>query len=80
MNIKTIDAMKLIIETIYQDHYLKTYFGMRFKDLHIPQPIARSIEDLAQFRNGIVDERNAAGKNKDGTYKLTQVTRTISLQ
>ena len=79
MRMKTIGAVKLIIETIYQDHYLKTYFGMRFKDLHIPQPIAKSIEDFAQFRNGILREREAGGKNKDGTWKLKEVTREIDL-
>ena len=79
MKMATIDSMKLIIEIIYQDHYLKTYFGMRFKDLHIPQPIAKSIEDLAQFRNGLVEERNAGGKNKDGTFKLTELTRQIDM-
>jgi len=52
---------------------------MRFKDLHIPQPIAKSIEDLAQFRNALVDERNAGGKNKDGTFKLTELTRHITM-
>ena len=79
MRMKTIDSIKLLIEIIYQDHYLKTYVGMRFKDLHIPQPIAKTVEDFAQFRNGIVDERNAAGKNKDGTFKLKEVTREIDL-
>ena len=79
MKMKTVDALKLIIETIYQDHYLKTYFGMRFKDLHIPQPILKSIEDFAQFRNGIIEERTAGGKNKDGTWKLKEVTREIDL-
>ena len=79
MRMKTIDSIKLLIEIIYQDHYLKTYVGMRFKDLHIPQPIAKTVEDFAQFRNSIVDERNAAGKNKDGTFKLKEVTREIDL-
>ena len=54
MKMKTIDSIKLLIEIIYQDHYLKTYVGMRFKDLHIPQPIAKTVEDFAQFRNSIV--------------------------
>jgi len=79
MKMQTIDSIKLLIEIIYGDHYLKTYVGMRFNDLHIPQPIAKTVEDFAQFRNGIVKERESAGKDKDGKWKLKEVTREIDL-
>lgn len=76
MKMSTVDAIKLIIETIYQDHYLKTYFGMRFKDLHIPEPILKSIKDFAEFRNSIVDERIQKSTNEN---PLKSVERTIYL-
>ena len=76
MKLTTIDAIKLIIETIYLDHYLKTYFGMRFKDLHISTPIENSIKDFAEFRKSIIDEKiEKSTKDKP----LKEVERTIYL-
>lgn len=80
MKMNTVDNLKLILEIIYGDHYLKTYFGLRFKDLKIGQPIDQMVKDFAQFRNSIVQEKVDAGTEKDGkTPKITQVTRTITL-
>lgn len=79
MKMSTVDALKLIIETIWQDHYLKTYFSLRFKDLHIMVPIDKTVQDFAQFRNGIVEEKLKAGIDKDGKPKIKEVTRTIEL-
>ena len=81
MKMATIDGVKLILEMIFGDHYLKTYMSLRFKDLHIGQPIAEMVSDFAQFRNSIVKEKVDAGKEKDGkTPKITEVQRTITLQ
>lgn len=76
MRMSTVDAIKLIIETIYQDHYLKTYFGMRFKDLHIPRPILDSIKDFAEFRNSIIEEKLEKSTKEN---PLKSVERTIYL-
>ena len=76
MKMTTVDALNLIIETIYQDHYLKTYFGMRFKDLHIPRPILDSMKDFSEFRKSIIDEKiQKSTKNNP----LKTVERTIYL-
>jgi len=77
MKMATCDNLKLVIEIIYGDHYLKTYFAQRFKELHIKQPIAKMVEDFAKFRNGLRDEMVDKGKNKDGTWKLEHATREI---
>lgn len=77
MKMSTVDALKLIIETIWQDHYLKTYFSLRFSDLHIAIPIDKTIQDFAQFRNSILEEKLKAGIDKDGKPKIKYVTRTI---
>ena len=79
MNMKTVDNLKLILEIIYGDHYLKTYFSLRFKDLHIGQPIDKMVTDFAQFRNGLVKEKVDAGVDKKGQPKITAATRTIDL-
>jgi len=80
MKMATIDGVKLVLEMIFGDHYLKTYFSLRFKDLHIGQPIDQMVTDFAQFRNGITKEKVDAGTEKDGkTPKITEVTRTITL-
>ena len=76
MKMTTVDAVKLILETIYTDHYLKTYFGMRFCDLHIARPLDDSVKDFAEFRNSIVDEKiEKSTKDKP----LKSVERTIYL-
>ncbi len=79
MKMATVDNMKLVIELIYGDHYLKTYIGMRFLDLHIKQPIDKMVKDFAEFRNSIVEEKVKAGIDKDGKPKIKSVTRTIDL-
>ena len=76
MNMKTIDNIKLILEIIYGDHYLKTYFSLRFKDLHIGQPIDKMVTDFAQFRNDIIKERVEKSTPKE---PLLNVTRVIDL-
>ncbi len=76
MNMKTVDNLKLILEIIYGDHYLKTYFSLRFKDLKIEQPIDKMVTDFAQFRNGIVKEKVEKSTPKE---PLLSVTRTIDL-
>ena len=76
MKMNTVDAVKLVLEVILGDHYLKTYFGMRFKDLHIPTPFDDSVHDFAAFRNSIVDEKlEKSTKDKP----LLHVDRTIYL-
>ena len=79
MNMKTVDNLKLILEIIYGDHYLKTYFSLRFKDLHIGQPIDKMVQDFAAFRNSLVKEKVDAGKDKEGKSKLITATRTITM-
>ena len=79
MKMATIDSIKLLIEYIWGDHYLKTCFSLMFKDLHVGQPIAQMVSDFAEFRNSIVKEKVDAGKDKDGKPKITEVTRTITL-
>jgi len=76
MNMKTVDNIKLILEIIYGDHYLKTYFSLRFKDLHIGQPIDKMVTDFAQFRNDIIKERVEKSTPKE---PLLNVTRVIDL-
>ena len=76
MKMQTVDAVKLILETIYTDHYLKTYFGMRFCDLHIAQPIDDSVKDFAEFRNSIINEKLEKSTDKE---PLKSVERTIYL-
>lgn len=73
---KTVDNIKLILEIIYGDHYLKTYFSLRFKDLHIGQPIDKMVTDFAQFRNDIIKERVEKSTPKE---PLLNVTRVIDL-
>ena len=73
---KTVDNNKLILEIIYGDHYLKTYFSLRFKDLHIGQPIDKMVTDFAQFRNDIIKERVEKSTPKE---PLLNVTRVIDL-
>jgi len=72
----TVDAIKLILEYIQGDLYLKWYFEKLFDTLHLQTPIANSVQDFAAFRKSIIDE-----KIKESTEKkpLKQVDRTIYL-
>ena len=76
MQMTTVDAIKLILEYIQGDLYLKWYFEKLFDTLHLQTPIANSVQDFAAFRKSIIDE-----KIKESTDKkpLKQVDRTIYL-
>jgi len=76
MQMTTVDAIKLILEYIQGDLYLKWYFEKLFDTLHLQTPIANSVQDFAAFRKSIIDE-----KIKESTEKkpLKQVDRTIYL-
>lgn len=77
MKIATIDNIKLLLEVILQDYYLKTHFALRFSDLKIQQPFETMVSDFAKFRNSIKDEK----KEKDTKENpLLEVTRTIDLR
>ena len=73
----TIDNIKLMLEVIYQDHYLKTYFTTRFSDLKIQQPLDKMVVDFAKFRNDIVKEKVEKDTKEN---PLLEVTRTIDLR
>jgi len=76
MQMTTVDAIKLILEYIQGDLYLKWYFEKLFDTLHLQTPIANSVQDFAAFRKSIIDE-----KIKESTEKkpLKHVDRTIYL-
>jgi hypothetical protein len=76
MKIQTIDNLKFLLETIYGDHYLKTYFNLRWTDMHLKQNLDDTVKDFALFRNSIVDEKIAA---KNSNTPLLSVTRLITL-
>jgi hypothetical protein len=76
MKIETVDNLKFLLETIYGDHYLKTYFTLRFTDMHLKQTLEDTVKDFALFRNSIIDEKIAA---KNTNTPLLSVTRLITL-
>jgi hypothetical protein len=51
MNIKTVDSIKLMLEIVYGDPYLKWYFTTQFTNLHLPQPLDDTVKDFCAFRN-----------------------------
>jgi hypothetical protein len=76
MNIKTVDSIKLMLEIVYGDPYLKWYFTTQFTNLHLPQPLDDTVKDFCAFRNDIKDEQIKAVAAKT---PILAVTRLITL-